>query len=644
MAKEFTLAEALAPAPAATPTKIPSRAEWEDRNPGGDYDAAMKGRGQKPAMTAQAVAPQEFTLEEALASATPAPVAPAPVAPAPVAPAPVARAPVAQSQAPVAQAPVAQAPAPVAQAPVAPVARAPVAQAQAPAPASGGFFDSLGTGMNAVRDWSTGANKPKGSVLESLRGPVVAAPVPEDKMLNPEFVQKVEAKLNAMPKDQRAAELAKMLKRPDVYGRAAKVVAARYAMLDKVASPTAQNFDPRLEAQKARFEKQGRPADLAELDAKYQALSGGLRPDFDQMTEAAPEYAEAAPYQVQGNLTGIAQAGQTLLRGGIKGGLAYEQGVRGINLFVGDALGFDTSTNRARLDSINRFTEAMGEQSSKPLNLLEGAITSIGQQAPALIGGALTGSQVAVLGAMYAQSFGQTYDEGKRKKLDPVDNVARSAMYAAFEVLGEKFGLGDKIKAIKAAANGMPSDKIAGFFAKSLAKEVPGEELTYAGQFAVDKGYGMNPEAGIADFISGAVDTALSTVIQTGLMAGAGVAAGKGVNKVQELRDKIQAGQRQGYKQDTSTDGLAELMARSRGFLTPEARAAAPVATEDFGLGDIGTATPGEGTTAATDIGEMGGFDNTPIDLTNLDYEPHATAAQRAEAFLRTLGLLKDES
>ena len=457
-------------------------------------------------------------------------------------------------------------------------------------PAQEGLFDKIGTGMNVIRDWATGATKPKGSVLETIGRPVAPSVATEDPLLNPKFVQSVEAKLNSLPKDQRQAALTKMLKRPDAYGRAAKVVAGRYAGLDEVVSPTLEKFDPRLEAQKKRFEEQGRPPELAELDARYQALSGELRPDLDRMAETPPEYAEAAPYRVRKDLTGIAEAGQILLRGGVKAGLAYEQGVRGLNLLVGDMLGLDTSTNKARLDSINRFTEAMGEQSSKPLNLLEGAFTSIGQQAPALIGGAITGSEPAVLAAMFAQSFGQTYDEGRRKNLDSLDNVARSAMYAALEVLGEKFGLGDKIKAIQAAAKGMPSDKIAGFFAKSLKKEVPGEELTYAGQFAVDKGYGVNPEAGIADFISGAADTALSTILQTGLMTGAGVAAGKGINKAQELRARIQAGQRQRYVQDTSTDGLAELMARSRGFLTPERKAKA--ASTD--LGPLGGVVPGQ--------------------------------------------------
>lgn len=444
------------------------------------------------------------------------------------------------------------------------VAVAPTPEAS---PAKEGFLDALGTGMNAVRDWATGvpitAADRKGSVLQSTP----AAPLPtEDKMLQPQFVQGIQAKLDAMPEAQRTAELDKMAQRPDAYGRAAKVIAGRYESLNKVIAPTLQKFDPRLEAQKARLVEQGLRPDIAEGYAQQGALTGELQPDMAQITEAPPEYAEAEPYRVKKGLTGIAEFGQTVTRGGKKAGLAYEQGVRGVNQFVGDTLGFDMSTNKARLDSINQFTASMGEQSSKPLSLIEGAITSIGQQAPALIGGVLTGSEPAILGAMFAQSFGQTYDEGKRKGLDAADNTTRSAMYAALEVLGEKFGLGDKIKGIKAAAKGLPSDKIASFFAKSLVKEVPGEELTYAGQFAVDKGYGMNPEAGIADFISGAADTLAATVIQGGMMAGAGVAAGKGVGKLQEMRDKIQTEQRQAYVQDKSYEGMSSLIAKGKGF------------------------------------------------------------------------------
>jgi site-specific DNA-cytosine methylase len=405
-----------------------------------------------------------------------------------------------------------------------------------PAPFSGVMGgDDVWSTINASAESST----PK-SVLEKAKTLVP----PEDKMLNPEFVNGIQSQLDAMPEADRTKAIFNMMQRDNVYGRAAKVIANRYAALDKTTSETAQNFDPRLEAQTKRMVNQGLSPENAVDYAKQSALSGNLLPSFSQMTEAPPEYAEAEPYRIKGNKTGIEEAGQTLLRGGVKAGLSYEQGVRGVNQFIGDALGFDMSTNKSRLNSINQFTESMGEQSSKPLNLIEGAINSIGQQAPALIGGVLTGSEPAVLGAMFAQSFGQTYDEGARKGLDIGANTSRAAMYAALEVLGEKFGLGDKIKGIKAAANGLPSDKIASFFAHALVKEVPGEELTYAGQFAVDKGYGFNPEAGIAEFISGAADTLAGTIIQGGIMTGAGVAGGKiaeKINNPEKVRARVLA-------------------------------------------------------------------------------------------------------
>ena len=92
---------------------LPSRAEWEDRNPGEDYDEAMKARAGAPAMEVQLSPRLRFV----------------------------------------------------------PLETPPVAQA----PTSGGFFDSLGTGMNFVRDWVTGVpigdGDRKGSVLEGKQIP-----------------------------------------------------------------------------------------------------------------------------------------------------------------------------------------------------------------------------------------------------------------------------------------------------------------------------------------------------------------------------------------------------------------------------------------------------------------------------------------
>jgi hypothetical protein len=273
---------------------------------------------------------------------------------------------------------------------------------------------------------AAGEKKPFQSVLAKPNAP---APLPtEDKMLNPNFVNAIQAKLDSMPEEERLLSLNRMAARPDVYGRAAKSIGARYAALDQIQTPTMRKVDPRLEAQTERYIDQGRPLELAKLDAREQALSGQLRPDYAKVSASPVEYTEAEEYRVKENLTGIGGTKQVLARGGKKALLGYEQGVRGVNQFVGDTLGFDMSTNKARLDSIDRFSTAMGEQSSKPLNLIEGAITSIAQQLPSLVGGALTGSQGLVLTNMFAQSFGQTYDDGKRRGLDTADNATRSAM------------------------------------------------------------------------------------------------------------------------------------------------------------------------------------------------------------------------
>jgi len=127
----------------------------------------------------------------------------------------------------------------------------------------------------------------KQSVLEKTPLPPVA-PTEDRAVVNPQFVNAVEAQLNAMPAEERAGALAKLVERPDVYGRAARAVAGRYQAMDKSAilqaSPTAAKvLDPRYEAQVERFMAQGRSREDAERDAMGQS-TGYMRPDFQQMT------------------------------------------------------------------------------------------------------------------------------------------------------------------------------------------------------------------------------------------------------------------------------------------------------------------------------------------------------------------------
>jgi len=289
-------------------------------------------------------------------------------------------------------------------------------------------------------------------------------------------------------------------------------------------SPTL--FDTRLEARKQSLMEQGLAPDFAESTAKRMAATGqGKMTPYGEVKEAPPEYQIEQDYRLRPEMTGIEETGRVLKRAGAKAGAGILQGGGGINRFIGDMLGVDTTDTTRTLDNINRYTQAIGEPASKPVAILEGAITSIAQQLPALAGSVITGSEIPVLASMFAQSFGQTYDQSKRLGMDTTDSAVRSGLYASFEVLGEKFGLGDTLKGIKAIAKDIPTKDLSTYFAKALAKEIPGEQLTYAGQFAVDKGYGLNPEAGFKDFFDGAANTLAATVAQGGMMLGGGAAA-----------------------------------------------------------------------------------------------------------------------
>jgi hypothetical protein len=289
------------------------------------------------------------------------------------------------------------------------------------------------------------------------------------------------------------------------------------------------------------------PFNLSEQSRTEKLIMQGLDPEFARATArrniaegkatTGKEYgiARETPEEVQlaedlkyvSGKTGIEDTAQVLKRAGVKATTGMAQAGGGMQRFVGEMLDLDTSDETKTLDQINTFTQSMGEAPNKPVQIIEGAFNSIGQQMPALVAGVATGSQPLVLASMFANSFGQNYDDSRRRDLDAVDSTARAAAYAAFEVIGEKFGLGDQLTALKKAATGVAEKDLAEFFAKALAKEIPGEQLTYAGQFAVDKGFGLNPEAGLKEFIQGAVDTMLVTATQGGIMLGGGMTMNK---------------------------------------------------------------------------------------------------------------------
>ena len=335
---------------------------------------------------------------------------------------------------------------------------------------------------------------------------------------------------------------AKMQAAPGWQGQLARDRAGKDAIIDTrqdmtgggVLNPVQQHspLDTRAEARTAFISQRGEDPAFARRAAVEGAARGvplGLEVDAVQK-----QYGTAQPstfdFETANRFAPSAESNgfnNPIARGMAKGVSGLSKAVYGINEFVADTVGADeyAAWARGKADGLRGFEQAIGERGTYLERNLEGAINSITQQIPAMAMGIATGGTAAIpLGAMGVQSFGQEYSDGRAAGQSVGDAVQRAAAFAALEVLGEKFGLGDQIAAIKGAIKGMPSDQIMGFVMRAFAKEVPGEILTTSGQFAIDKipgGVGLNPNAGVGDYFKQVADTIVQTVMQTGVMAGA---------------------------------------------------------------------------------------------------------------------------
>lgn len=219
------------------------------------------------------------------------------------------------------------------------------------------------------------------------------------------------------------------------------------------------------------------------------------------------------------------------VRGAVKGYEGYKQGLRGINQFAAEALGADETAGMLAQNAAKSrdFTDAMGTPTDHLSHNFEGAVSSIATQLPALIGGAVTGSEALALGSMFAQTFGTEYTDGRARGQDIGDATQRAGLMASFEVVGERIGLGRQLDIIRNSARGVETNALAKFLANTAKNELPGESVTTTGQFLTDKlggGIGLNTEAGFADYLSQMGDTVTQTIMQGGIM---GTATG-GVN------------------------------------------------------------------------------------------------------------------
>lgn len=408
-----------------------------------------------------------------------------------------------------------------------------------------------------------------GSVLEGQQIPVEQ----EVRMgVNPAFIDRLQAELDAVSPEKRQARLANLVQREDVYGRAARTIADRYAKLDKIQSPTLKNVaDRRLEAQTERLISQGMNAEAAKAEAWKRARMGQAGPDLQQATrDIVGEQADVeARKQAEefGDAGFWKRVGAEARSGATKSGL-------GLLSAYADLTG-DTQMAKD-LNSARRIEEARGAAVPKGEGVFEksaqGAMASLATQAPMMVIGTLTGTSGPMLAQAAIQQFGDAYGEGRSAGLSGKESALRAVPLAAAEVFFERFGMTKALKGLRAHVDEFGIGSVPAYVAKAIATEIPTEQATTITQYAVDAlpGIGLNKKPSMADLYKQMEETLRQTVLQAGAVAG-GVS---GVAKTAEGAAKLLAEPpREGaYERDLSYTGEAERMARERGFLIPEAK------------------------------------------------------------------------
>lgn len=447
----------------------------------------------------------------------------------------------------------------------------------APAPQGGGFEQTNPAGDDFGSAIMAAARAPKReSVLEDQKMP---GPLPtEDKMIRPEFVSGLEAQLNAMPEDKRTVALEKMLQRPDVYGRAAKVIQGRYAARDAMQPTSLQDVtDLRLEQQQKRFIKQGMEADAALNLARQQAQQNVARPDLQQMTRDIPgEIAD----QEAARMREVTKDAGFLGRVGEETKAQYKQAGLGLMNVFADLTG--DKQMQQDLAGARGMVEAGQRAIPKGDSIFErsaqGAISSLAAQAPMIALSVFTGTPAPVLLQAGVQQFGNSYGEARAAGQSPTAAASRAIPMAAAEIFFERFGMEKAMAGLRkfvadAAAKGekVTGNQIAEYIGKSAVKEIPPEMATTLTQYGIDivPGVGLNKNPSVADLYSQLEETLRQTIIQSGTQAGLTVGAVKGAQK---LGDFLRADAPKYQRPDDSGYYQALLEAKSKGFLAPERR------------------------------------------------------------------------
>lgn len=203
--------------------------------------------------------------------------------------------------------------------------------------------------------------------------------------------------------------------------------------------------------------------------------------------------------------------------------------------------------------------------------LVADVTSSIMNSAPSLAVGVLGGP---ALRALFAQSTLAEYNAGRDAGFDPGESLARAGIMGAAEAVGERFGLSEQIRLLKATTKGMPQNELAKVLGSMIAKEIPGEQLTTAMQVLADKigPAALQPNATFADYLEAAGETLKVTIGQTAVMGGGPAAVSTARNVYRNADRAAQA------PESAAAAAIEDASSAYATFFKPAPEAVAPTA------------------------------------------------------------------
>lgn len=418
---------------------------------------------------------------------------------------------------------------------------------------TGGPRSRRGPRRDTTSEWELDPSK--GSLLDQLDGaPSLTPPgvIVSKAPIKPEVRAALEAKYDAATPEQRA----QLAARPGIIGQVLTERAQRYNAKDaergSALPVVADALDPRAEKRAARLSGDGIDPEYAQKLGQRAAANGvptGLELESEGVTGTVS--ASDFNFDRQRAWDQNPLLSNPFTRGIAKGGIGFAKGAAGLGEFVAELFVDVPEDKRDQVLTrrMQQLIDEIGTNRDAPSQALEGAISSITTQLPALA----TGNVPAALASMGLTTFGQEYSDGRAAKLDVANAATRAGLFGAFEIIGERFGLGSQLEMIKKAGKGIADNgALTQFFASQLKKEVPGELLTTTGQFLADKApsFGLNQEAGWEEYLGQVGQTVVQTVLQGGLMSG-GIGV---INSAMSERGRTHAATDAGVAQDVAMD------------------------------------------------------------------------------------------